>query len=755
MASIKDWIAEMTLEEKCGLLSGKNFWQTKPVERLGIPSVMMTDGPHGLRKQAEDADHLGLNASVPAVCFPPASTTACSFDRTALYALGDALGQECRAQEVAVVLGPGTNIKRSPLCGRNFEYFSEDPLLAGELSAAYIQGVQQNNVGTSLKHFALNNQETRRMSVNAQVEDRALWEIYLSPFERAVKQGKPWTVMCSYNRWQDIYCSEHRELLWDILREQWGYQGMTVTDWGACNDHVAGVLAGLNLEMPNSGPDNDLLLIEAVRDGRVPEAVVDEAAARVLEIVARQMENLATPAVSIPAEAHHALAREIAAESMVLLKNDGGLLPLSKDARVAFLGEFARKPRNQGAGSSLVNCIRETNAVDAATGLPGVRYAQGYALKKGANEAALLADAVALAKDSDVAVLFVGLPVGIESEGYDRTHLRLPDNHLALIKAVCKVQPKTVLVLHNGSPVEMPFAGDVPAILEAYLGGEAAGEAVVDVLFGDVSPSGKLAETFPLRLEDTPSYLSFPGDGDQVSYQEGIFVGYRYYDARQLEVLYPFGHGLTYTTFSYGNAWLSGDVLRPGGSLTVSVDITNTGSRPGKEAVQLYVAPLSPGISRPPQELKGFEKVSLRPGETRTVTFAVTPDMLSYYEPRIKGWHMENGAYELRISASSRDIRARLRLQAEGSPLLPLTIHRNTCIADLAPYPKAMAILQEQLGSLVASLAGGGDADSPNAEMMQVMMQYLPLRSIRSFVSGLSFERLDALIAEMQKAIDG
>ena len=516
---IKALISQLTLEEKAGLCSGADFWHTKAVERLGIPASMVSDGPHGLRKQDDKVDHLGVNDSIKAVCFPAASATAASFDKAMLTRMGEAIGDSCQHEGLSVVLGPAVNIKRSPLCGRNFEYFSEDPYLAGKLSAAFIHGVQSRNVGTSIKHFAANSQEHRRMSSSSEVDERTLREIYLPAFETAVKEEQPWTVMCSYNRLNGVFASENPWLLTDVLRKEWGFEGYVVSDWGAVSDRVAGLAAGLDLEMPSSGGINDKKIVEAVRSGKLDEAVVDQAVERILNIIFRFTEN-AKPDTPWDKEAQHQLAAEIAADCMVLLKNDDKILPLRKEDTVAFIGEFADKPRFQGGGSSHINCFRTTSALEAAAGLP-VLYAQGYSATKDAATEEQIAEAVAAAKKAKIAIVFAGLPDVYESEGYDRTHMRMPECQNRVIEAVASANPNTVVVLHNGSPVEMPWIGKVKAVLETYLGGQAVGLATIRVLYGETNPSGRLPETFPLQLEDNPSFLSYGGEGDIAEYREG------------------------------------------------------------------------------------------------------------------------------------------------------------------------------------------------------------------------------------------
>ena len=587
---IKDLIAKMTLEEKAAMCSGADFWHTESCERLEIPASMVSDGPHGLRKQDDKADHLGVNESIKAVCFPAGCGTAASFNRDLLYHMGETLGNECQAEGVSVILGPAVNIKRSPLCGRNFEYYSEDPLVASEIAGALIRGVQSKHVGTSLKHFLANNQETRRMSVNEIIDERTLNEIYLAAFEGAVKKAKPWTVMCSYNRINGTYAAAHHKYLTEALRDEWGFDGYVMSDWGAVNDRVEDLKAGLDLEMPSSMGVNDKLIVEAVQNGTLEEQVLDTAVERILNIVYRYTENRDTKAV-FDLDHDHEVAKKVAEETIVLLKNEN-VLPLTEGEEIAFIGKYAKKPRYQGGGSSHINSHKITGALDAAeaAGNTQIVYAQGFDDKEDKTDEVLLAEAVETAKKAKAAVIFAGLPDAFESEGFDRKHMRMPDCQNELIERVAAVQPNTIVVLHNGAPVEMPWADRVKGILEAYLGGQAVGGAEYDILFGKVNPSAKLPETFPKQLEDNPSYLAGFGEGDHVEYREGIFVGYRYYDKKKMDVLFPFGYGLSYTTFAYSNLCLDKKTMKDTEELTVSVDVTNTGDRTGKEVVQLYVA---------------------------------------------------------------------------------------------------------------------------------------------------------------------
>ena len=734
---IKALISRLTLEEKAGLCSGADFWHTKAVERLGIPATMVSDGPHGLRKQDQEVDHLGINDSIKAVCFPAASATAASFDKELLTRMGEAIGDSCQHEGLSVVLGPAVNIKRSPLCGRNFEYFSEDPYLAGQLSAAFIHGVQSRNVGTSIKHFAANSQEHRRMSSSSDADERTLREIYLPAFETAVKEEQPWTVMCSYNRINGVFASENPWLLTEVLRGEWGFEGYVMSDWGAVSDRVAGVAAGLDLEMPSSGGFNDRKIVEAVRSGKLDEALVDQAVERILNIVFRFTEN-AKPDTPWDKEAQHLLAADIAADCMVLLKNEDNLLPLSGEDEIAFIGEFAEKPRFQGGGSSHINCFKTTSALEAADGLK-IRYARGYSAAQDCATDEQIAEAVAAAKKAKAAVVFAGLPDVYESEGYDRKHMRMPECQNRLIEAVAEANPNTIVVLHNGSPVEMPWISKVKAVLEAYLGGQAVGLATVRVLFGEVSPSGCLPESFPKKLEDNPSYLFYGGEGDTAEYREGIFVGYRYYDKKGTDLLFPFGHGLSYTSFSFSDLCLSSEKISDQESLTATVKVTNTGSRPGKTAVQLYVSDCESSVLRPVRELKGFEKILLQPGETKEVSFTLDKRSFACWNTRIHDWHVESGEFCIQIGRSSRDIVLTEKVFVESTVSLPKHYDMNSIFMDIMEDPRAEKILEPVLKGFREAFLSSGEEQSDvaqeaiSSEMSLAMFNYMPLRTLLSF----------------------
>ena len=667
--------------------------------------------------------------------------------------MGAAIGVEAAIENVAVVLGPGINIKRSPLCGRNFEYFSEDPIVSGILGAASVRGIQSKGVGTSLKHFAANNQEFDRMRASSDVDPRPLREIYLRGFERVVKDAAPWTVMCSYNKLNGVWTSEDPWLLTSVLRDDWGFDGLVVSDWGAVNDRVVGVAAGLDLEMPASGGRTDAQLVAAVRAGTLPESVLDTAAARAIDLVRKAGER---PAIAGPldVDAHHALAREAAGRSIVLLKNDGALLPLAADQKVVVIGAFATEPRFQGAGSSLINPTRVDNALDElrVVGGENVSYAAGFAVEGGAVEASgrtaeeLRAEAVGVARTADVAVLFLGLPAAEESEGFDRDHIDLPAEQLAVLDAVLEVNPRVVVVLSNGGVVALPFADRVPAIIESWLLGQAGGGAVADVLYGAVNPSGKLTETVPVRLEDNPSFGNFPGEFGHVRYGEGLLVGYRWYDAKGLDVTFPFGHGLSSTTFEYTGA--TAEVGADGG-IVVRLDVTNSGDRDGREVVQVYVAPTTSIVQRAPRELKAFSSVALAAGETRSVELVVRREDLAYWDIRVDRWVVEGGEYTVEVAVSSRDIRSRVSVEISGDAVhQELTM--NSSVGDLMTHPIAGPIVQQALGGLMGGLGGDAAAASmmPNDEAMQKMMASFPIGRLAGFPGlPVDFAQIEQLIA--------
>ncbi|MGB3356231.1 MAG: glycoside hydrolase family 3 C-terminal domain-containing protein [Mycobacterium sp.] len=747
-ASDDPTLAGLSLAEKASLTSGANFWWTKPLEQIGIPSMMLTDGPHGLRKQREGGDHLGLGDSVPATCFPPAVGLGSSWDVELVTRVGRALGVEASIESVGVLLGPGINIKRSPLCGRNFEYFSEDPVIAGRLGAALISGIQSQGVGASLKHFAANNQETDRLRVSADVDPRPLREIYLRGFEYAVENAQPWTVMCSYNRINGVYASEDHWLLTEVLRDQWGFDGVVVSDWGAVNDRVAAIEAGLDLEMPSSNGVTDAQIVEAVEKGSLDEGIVDTAVHRILSLLRRALDGAGSAGGPLDADAHHALAREAAGRSIVLLKNDG-MLPLAKDADVAVIGVFAAEPRYQGAGSSRINPTRLDNALDEIRSLAGgsITYAAGFSTAQDVGDeesVRLRQEAEEAASRADTAVVFLGLPAGLESEGYDRDDIDLPAGQLALLDAVLDVNPNTIVVLANGGVVALPFADRAPAILEGWLLGQAGGGAIADVLFGDVNPSGKLTETIPLRLSDTPAHLDFPGEFSRVRYGEGLFVGYRWYDARDLDVAFPFGHGLSYTTFEYGAA---AAIVNTGGDLDVRVAVTNTGDRPGREIVQVYAACAGSRVQRPPRELKAFASVALDPGESRVVELTVCRKDLAYWDVRVDSWIVEGGTYTIDTAASSRDIRSSVDVEVTGDDVVvPLT--RQSSIGDVLAHPVGGPMLQAAMASMMGDASGAAGAMAEDTDLAR-MVESFPIGRVAMFAAagGVDQTAIDALLA--------
>ena len=772
---VKKLVNELTLEEKASLCSGADFWHTKAIDRLNIPAAMVSDGPHGIRKQESLADHMGVAESIKAIGFPTASAMACSFDRDLLHKVGDALGEECVAEDLAVLLGPGINMKRSPICGRNFEYYSEDPVVAGELGAAFVNGVQEHGVGTSLKHFAANNQEWRRMSISAEIDERTLREIYLAAFETVVKKAQPWTIMCSYNRINGVYSCENDWLLNKVLRDEWGFEGLVMTDWGAMDERVPSLKAGLDLEMPDCHGETDKLIVKAVQNGELEESVLDTAVERILTMVdkyltARKGIDPASMVHPLPSSvergydvaAHHALARTTAEQSAVLLKNED-ILPLQKDKKIAFIGEFAKVPRIQGGGSSHINNTSVESALDAAG--DSVSYAQGFHIDEETTDETLLQEAITLAKESDVAVIFAGLPDSFESEGFDRTHLNMPANQNELIARISEVQPNVVVVLHSGSPIAMPWLDKAAGVLQMYLAGQASGGAAVNLLFGDATPCGKLAETFPLHLEDNPSYLNFPGNREKVCYQEGVFIGYRYYDKKKMDVLFPFGYGLSYTDFTYSNmkVTVNGknaadvDVIKETDEIVVSADITNTGNCDGAEIVQLYIKNPVVYEIRPEKELRDFAKVFLKAGETKTVTFTLNARAFSYYETRIHDWYAESGDYEILLASSSRDIRLQDTVSITGSKKIPFVADYVTTCEDVELFAKDGSALDEMLRESGFAEATDHDGDdsmgSGTADMMKAMFTGTPLHSILSFSSEeLTYEDIQDTIRKLNEA---
>ena len=753
---IQNLISQMTLEGKAGMCSGADFWNLKGIERLGIPKVMVTDGPHGIRKQAEAADHLGINESEKAICFPAGCATASSFDRDLIRRQGELLGQECQAMNVSTILGPAMNIKRSPLCGRNFEYYSEDPYVSTEIAAALIEGVQSKNVGTSAKHFVANNQEKRRMTNSSDADERTLREIYLASFEGAIKKAKPWTVMSSYNRINGKFVGDSKEYLTDILRKEWGFDGYVVSDWGAVNDRISSLAAGLDLEMPPGDYENDRLIVKAVQEGKLDESVVDQACERILNIIFRYTENRDEKAV-FDYEKDHKAAAEIEAECMVLLKNENAILPLTSDKKIAFIGKYAKTPRYQGGGSSHINSWKVESALDAAKEIPelaNVTFAEGYQDEKDEVVETLQSEAVKIAEEADVAVLFLGLPDNFESEGYDRKHMELPNCQNELVKKVLEVQKHVVVVLHNGSAVIMPWKDQVEGILEAYLGGEAVGKAVAEVLSGRKNPSGRLAETFPLRLEDTPCYLTYGKGFDNAVYQEGVFVGYRYYTSRKMETAFPFGYGLSYTTFAYSDLQVDKKEMSDKEHVEVSVKVKNTGKCAGKTVVQLYVGAPETEVVRPVRELRGFEKIFLEAGEEKTVTFILGERAFAYWNTLIHDWYAEEGTYKVMIGENADQMCVGEEITVHPTKELPKTYSLNTCLGELMRDPKAQTVMAPFMQGMAQNdaamdMAEANENDQSgvvNQEMMAAMMEGMPLRQLLSFVPGIKREMLEQMV---------
>jgi beta-glucosidase len=768
----------LTLDEKLALISGADFWSTAAIPTKGVPSVMVTDGPHGLRKQTGGSDHVGLQDSVPATCFPPAVGLGATWDPALLEEVGAALGRETRAEDVAVLLGPGLNIKRHPGGGRCFEYFSEDPYLSGKAAAALIRGIQSEGVGASVKHFTANNQESNRMRLDTIVDERTLRELYLTGFEIAVKESTPWTVMSAYNLVNGEHAGESRRLLTDILRSEWGFDGLVVSDWFATADRPESLIAGLDLEMPGSHGTWDERVRTAIEDASLAERDLDRACVNVVSLALRAESERAGRSSDVDFDAHHGIARRAAAAATVLLTNDG-ILPLSPVGRIALIGAFAEKPRYQGVGSSQVTPTRLDTALEAMRERLGsdgeVVYAPGYDASTGDTSAALLAEARAAAADTDVAVVMVGLPTNHESEGYDREHLRMPQGHHDLIESVTSVNDRVVVVLSNGAPVEIPWADRPAALVEAYLGGQASGSALVDVLFGDAEPGGRLAESFPVLASDLPSDENFARHPTQVEYRENLYVGYRFHDTFDLPARFPFGHGMTYTTFEFGTPMVAGH----GTDLTVTIAITNTGDRRGSTVAQLYVHDRDSTLHRPEQELKGFAKVTLDPNETTEVSITLDRRSFAVYDVTTAGWKVEAGEFEIRVGASSRDIRASVAVQIESDdvvnpvpapggavatddefvallghpipdpkPLFPF--HLDSTIADLNK-----TVLGKGLERLIAKVAFSNLdlGEGETSQMMEAVMKVMPLRVLAFNSQGkLSLDALERLISTINAA---
>lgn len=782
-------LKNLSLEEKAALCSGLTFWKTVPIENGDIPSVCMTDGPHGLRREMESMTTNVMKDSYPATCFPPAVSTASSWDPSLLEEMGEAIANEAHGLGVTTVLGPGVNIKRSPLCGRNFEYFSEDPFVAGRMGAAWVHGVQKNGVGVSLKHFCANNQEYLRMSIDSIIDERALREIYLPAFEHIVKTEQPSTVMCAYNRLNGTYLSDNKRMLTDVLRNEWGFKGIVMSDWGAVNNRIEGIRAGLDLEMPGNNGANDKVIVKAVKDGVLDEADLDKVALRMIkfafECKARDKRN-----VKFDFDDHDALCAKIASQSAVLLKNEDSVLPLSSSQSVAVIGALAKRPRYQGSGSSHIHPVRTTSflqAMDAAG--QKYEYADGYTFKGDGYSPSLVKKAVETAKGKDVVLLFIGLTPQYESEGFDRKHMNMPDAHYILIEEIAKVNPNVVVVLSCGSPVAL---GNVEphakAILNMYLGGQAVGKATYDLVYGKVNPSGKLAETFPFNNGDNIVARYFPMGPRSVQYRESIYVGYRYFEAAHKPVMYPFGFGLSYTTFEYSDLKLSSSAIKEGEDLVVSFKIRNTGKVAGAEVAQVYVSDVKSSIFRPVKELKGFAKVKLAPGEEKEVSVTLDSRAFAYYNVLIKDWHIESGEFRILVGASSADIRLDASVDVtSANPGAPIPDYRTSApyyydltetneqkrtipieqfaalygasVMENKPYAKGEFDCNCSLGDVAVSPVGRlllgfisfgtklVAGHSENRDMVVNTVAYMPLRSFMGFTGGiLSSESVEGIV---------
>jgi beta-glucosidase len=739
-------VSQMTLEEKASLCSGASAWSTQAITRLGIPSIYMTDGTHGLRKSVG----FDFKNSIPATCFPTASGIASSWNKELLEKIGKAIATEAQANDVQIVLGPGINMKRSPLGGRNFEYYSEDPVLSGKMAAAFIQGLQKNGVGASLKHFAANNQEFERMSVNAIIDERTLNEIYFPAFEIAVKEAQPWTVMCAYNKLNGTFASENEYLLTSVLKKQWGYQGFVVSDWGAVNDRVLGVQAGLNLEMPASGGYNTKKIIEAVTNKSLSESQLDALVTETLAITLKAKENHSENVV-VDKALHHALAREASGESIVLLKNSKSILPLKVGTKkIAIIGTFAKKPRYQGAGSSQVNPTQLENPFDEINKIfnsSSIAFAEGYN-SLGETNASLTAEAVKVAKGAEVVLLFAGLPDVYESESYDRANLDMPSGHNQLIKAIAQVNQNTIVILMNGASVSMPWKNEVAGIVEMYLAGQAAGGGIADILSGKVNPSGKLSESFPIRLEDTPTANDFPSKEGVSNYGEGIYIGYRYYDKKKIETNFPFGFGLSYTHFSFSTINTNAVRYNDNDPIVVTLKVKNTGNVFGKEVVQLYVHEQETAVTRPENELKHFEKVALAPGEEKTIQFELSYRDFAYYNSKTHHWQVNSGKFDIRIGNSSRNLPLQQTVYIESTTKDIPVFTRNSLFKEFKNVKNSQAIYEVLSESFIDKSTKAVTEDQKKAEaFLYSMLGDMPVSKFVLLSGGkLTEEQLQAIL---------
>lgn len=737
-------ISQLTLEEKAKLCAGKDMWNTQDINRLGIPSVLMTDGPHGVRLSQ------GNNITLPgikATCFPTASLLASTWDKELVKQMGEALGAEAIHFGVQMLLGPGVNIKRSPLGGRNFEYFSEDPLLTGKLAAQYINGVQSLGIGTSIKHFAANNQETERMRISSEIDERTLREIYLKPFEIAVREAQPTSVMCAYNKINGEYCTENKWLIDNILRNEFGFKGLCISDWGATNDRILGIKAGLDLQMPGDGGLNANIIVDAVKSGLLKETELDNVVRHILNFIFSSQSAKTINNIEFNTEKQHLLANKIASEGIVLLKNNNDILPIQKSVKrsIGVIGLFAKYPRYQGAGSSMVNPTQLDNFLDIVnsnfSNQYTFHYTDGYNVNGETNDS-LMNEATKIAKNSSITIVFAGLPGAYESEGIDRKSLGLPEGHNTLIEKIAAISKNVVVVLQNGSPVTMPWVNKVDGILEAYLSGQAGSSAIADILFGKVNPSGKLAETFPQKLSDTPAYLTWPGDGKISNYNEGIFVGYRYYDTKEIKPLFPFGYGLSYTTYEYSDLQVNKTEISDIDSLKIKLKVKNTGKYDGKEIVQLYVRNLATNVVVPYKELKGFEKISLKKGDTQNVEFTLEPKAFQYYSTKYNCWKADTGEYDLLIGSSSNDIHLIKKIKFTTSKKYAYKYDTNSTFNDLMDNPIGAAFVSRMLKGIMAKYKVDGLNEIEKSQtLLQIKMvensiMEMPIKKMLAMYSG-------------------
>lgn len=759
MNRIREFIEQMSIEEKASLCIGGDFWHTRVIERLEIPAVMLTDGPFGLRKQSGESDHLGLNESNVAIAYPAGVSLASSFDPQLAKTVGNELGKICQMEDVSVILGPAMNIKRSPLCGRNFEYYSEDPVVSSEIAAGMIDGIQEEGVAACPKHFLANNQEHYRQTSNSVVDERTLRELYLASFEGAVKKAKPWTMMCSYNQINGTYACENKRFLTDILRNEWGFDGYVMTDWGALDNPVDSIVAGLDLGMPGPAPDNAKRIAEAVKNETLDEGVVNQAVERILTILYRYVDSHQKEAV-YDFEKGHEVARIAAEESSVLLKNEDQILPLEKSEKILFIGEYVKTPRYQGGGSSHIHPYRVSSVWDVVHEESNVEYLDETEINETASEVGKRK-----IKSAQKVVIFAGLPESYETEGLDRKHMHLPEVQNRLIEEVASISNQVIVVLHNGSPVEMPWISKVKAVLEVYLGGEAVGEATANLLYGKANPSGKLAETFPIRLEDNPTYPYYGVERKDVQYREGILVGYRYYETMKKDVLFPFGHGLSYTSFGYENLVLSESKIKDTDQIQAQVTVKNTGACEGKEVVQIYVSGKTDGIVRPERELRHFQKVSLQPGEEQVVTFQLSKRDFAYWNTEISDWHVSTGDYYILVGKNASEMLLEETVHVESTTVLQPKFNLNSALGDLMANPIAFGVLKQAMGPMMDRAAGSkkrednateeseSEQGALTEEATTATAGAMPLRALISFSDKITAAGLQQLVDSINAAI--